>query len=316
MSVGYMGETMGILDLFSKRQKAIRGEMPDVYTYDAIPNTLRVQVCHILQDALGDGSPYERQSEAAYKAAVEALRREYGVFVLPPSSGREAFVEELFNFILSEQDVEHVLDAIEVAFRLVNNAARDYYFLRRTDSSERADDAISELNGRFREHGVGFEFSNDQVIRIDTEYVHAEVVKPALRLLSGKKYDGARQEFLSAHAHYRAGNTKECLNDCLKSFESTMKAICDARGWTYKAGATSKDLINTCFDNGLVPVFWQSHFSSLRQELESSVPTGRNKLGGHGQGTTPVVVPSHIAAYMLHMTAATIVFLAEADIAL
>ena len=40
---------------------------------------------------------------------------------------------------------------------------------------------------------------------------------------------------------------------------------------------------------------------------------GRNKLSGHGQGTTPKAVPDHLVAYMLNMTASAIVFLAEAD---
>lgn len=92
-----------------------------------------------------------------------------------------------------------------------------------------------------------------------------------------------------------------------------MKAICDKRGWNYSNNATATPLIQVCFDNGLIPSFWQSHYSSLRNLLESSVPTGRNKLSGHGQGTTPVSVPNHLVAYMLHMTASVIVFLAEAD---
>jgi hypothetical protein len=48
--------------------------------------------------------------------------------------------------------------------------------------------------------------------------------------------------------------------------------------------------------------------------LESSVPTVRNRLGGHGQGTEVVKVPSHVVAYALHMTASTIVFLADANL--
>jgi hypothetical protein len=50
--------------------------------------------------------------------------------------------------------------------------------------------------------------------------------------------------------------------------------------------------------------------------LESGVPTARNRLGGHGQGAKPTSVPDHIVAYLLHMTASTIVFLIEADRAL
>ena len=93
-----------------------------------------------------------------------------------------------------------------------------------------------------------------------------------------------------------------------------MKAICDMRGWQYdKDRSTAKALIKICFDNELIPQIWESHYSTLRSLLESGVPTGRNKLGSHGQGTAPTSVPNYLAAYMLHMTATTIVFLAEAE---
>ena len=174
-------------------------------------------------------------------------------------------------------------------------------------------DAVEELNERFKEHGVGYQFTNGQIVRIDSEFIHAEIVKPALNTLSQQHFAGAQQEFLKAHEHYRKGNSKEALSECLKSFESIMKAICDKRGWSYNNDATAKFLIQACFKNELIPSFWESHYSALRNLLESSVPTGRNKLSGHGQGTTPVSVPNHLVAYMLHMTASAIVFLAEAD---
>lgn len=40
-----------IFDLFSKRQKKLRGDVPDVYVYDNIPNALRVQIIHIWSDS-------------------------------------------------------------------------------------------------------------------------------------------------------------------------------------------------------------------------------------------------------------------------
>jgi hypothetical protein len=185
--------------------------------------------------------------------------------------------------------------------------------MRRGNSSEKADDAISELNRRFKEHGVGYQFVESEIIRVDSELLHAETVKPALRLLNEINYHGAQQEFLSAYEHYRHGKNKEALNDCLKSFESTMKAICDKRNWAYQPNSTAKPLIQICFDKGLVPSFWQGQLSSLRSMLESSIPTGRNKLSGHGQGTTPTKVPDYLVAYMLHMTASTLVFLTTAE---
>jgi len=92
-----------------------------------------------------------------------------------------------------------------------------------------------------------------------------------------------------------------------------MKAICDKRKWGYQPNATAKPLIQVCFDNNLIPSFWQQQLSSLRSMLESSIPTGRNKLSGHGQGTVPTVAPDYLVAYMLHMTASTLVFLTTAE---
>jgi len=78
-----------IFDLFSKRQKALRGEVPDVYTYDDLPNPLRVQIVHIWRDALGSENNYYNQYgcgpnvKSAYKFIVDTLCREYGLFQLP-----------------------------------------------------------------------------------------------------------------------------------------------------------------------------------------------------------------------------------------
>ena len=106
------------------------------------------------------------------------------------------------------------------------------------------------------------------------------------------------------------------MTECAKSLESLMKAICLKRKWPHDPNSTAKQLITICFERNLIPSFWQGHFSALRSMLESSVPTGRNKLAAHGQGATPTEVPDYLVAYMLHMTASTIVFLAETEAAL
>ena len=292
--------------------------MPDVYVYDDLPKPLRIQIIqiwrHVTSVSVGFIGAYhpsiEQDARVYYDSLVETLRHEYGVFWLTKSEkeyNARGPQGELEEFFLMVGEVERALDVVELSCVLINE------FIRENKSSKIADDAIEELNNRFKEHGVGYQFTNGQIIRIDSEFIHTEIVKPALNLLSQQHYAGAQQEFLKAHEHYRKGNAKEALSECLKAFESVMKAICDKRGWNYSNNATATPLIQACFDNGLIPSFWQSHYSALRNLLESSVPTGRNKLSGHGQGTTPVSVPNHLVAYMLHMTASAIVFLAEAD---
>jgi hypothetical protein len=151
------------------------------------------------------------------------------------------------------------------------------------------------------------------MVRVDSQIIHTEVVKPALQFLSSKDFKGANQEFLSAHEHYRNRKFKECLNDCLKAFESTMKSICTKRRWTHQPNDTAKPLLDIIFQRALIPAFMQSHFTGLRATLEAGVPTVRNKLAGHGQGTSPVEVPGFVAAYALHLTATNILFLVQAE---
>jgi hypothetical protein len=310
-----MEARMAIIDLYSKRQKKLRGEVPDVYRYDDLPETLMNQIAQIWSSVIGPSHSYT-PAYTLYDTVVGSLRREYGVFSLASVRGVKTPEDELSTFFLGFASEEQQLDVVELTFRAIDGNARRTYYLGRGEPSRVVDEAIEELNGRFQEHGIGYQYTNGEIIRIDSQLIHSEVVKPALKLLNANGYEGPQQEFLAAHEHYRTGKMKEALNECLKSFESTMKAICDKRGWSYPKNGTAKDLIQTCFDNGLIPVFWQTQLSSLRTSLESSVPTGRNKLSGHGQGAVPTSVPDYLVGYMLHMTASSVVFLAEAEAAL
>jgi hypothetical protein len=303
---------MPIFDLYSKRQRRVRGEMPDVYTYDDLPEKLRVQILHIVKDVF-DSAPRD-ESQNAYAYVVNALCREYGLFELLP--GRLDQRTQLFQFFAKIQPIERALDIVELCFVVANWEhmwpSRHYY----PGEAARVSEAIEELNERFKEHAVGFRFESDQLIRVDSEYVHAEAVKPTLILLRQKGFAGANDEFLAAHEHYRNGRYKECLVDSLKAFESTMKTICEQRNWTAKPGATASALIDLCAEQGLFAKSYNSQLSSLRTLLASGVPTVRNTLGGHGQGSEVTVVPEHIARYALNLTASNILFLVESNDAL
>ena len=303
-----------LLNLFSRRQRKLRGEVPDVYRYDEVPQALRVQIVHILEDGLGDDSyAGDSKSEHCYREMHKMLAREFGVFQLGPHRDAK---RNLFEAILSEQDVERVLDCVELSFRFVVAFGNDNSYTYYTKPRQKPEDAVSELNNRFREHGVGFQFESGEIVRVDSEYLHAEAVKPTLAVLHDKRFAGAEKEFLSAHEHYRSGKSEEAITDSLKALESTMKSICAKRKWTYKETDTAKSLLDVCFREELIPSYLQSEFTSLRSVLESGVPTVRNKQGGHGSGPVPRSVPPHLVSYVLHLTAASILFLVEAERAL
>ena len=206
-----------------------------------------------------------------------------------------------------------MLDAVELAFRAIDSYARRRSYRRSNNPDEQSDSALKQLNARFQQHGIGYRFESGFIIRIDSELVHAEIVKPALSLLHNQGFEGAEAEFHLAYEHYRHGRMKEALAECLKSLESTIKTIAARRGWDYEPNATARPLLDLLFQKELIPSFWSNHFSGLRGMLEGGVPTARNRLGGHGQGATVVDVPPHLVAFAIHQTAAAIVFIGTAD---
>ncbi len=288
---------MSIFELFSKRQKKLRGDIPDVYQYENIDQSFRVQVVHIVRDTIGVEQIYNDTTNLVYQDIHKILCKEYGVFTLNKNTNSN--FSAVFDYFLNEESYEKCLDIIELTFRIIDTYVRDqeWNFRGATGVSQKPDDAIQELNFRFKESGIGYQFESGELLRVDSQYVHSEIVKPVLHLLgTDKKYVGANDEFLSAHEHYRHKRYKECLNDCLKSFESLMKAIHEKHSWSYYQNDTAKKLINSCLANKLVPEYLQNQFSSVRALLESGIPTVRNKEGGHGQGTEITSVPEHLAS--------------------
>lgn len=283
---------MSIFELFSKRQKKARGEVPDVYQYTYIPPTFRIQVVQIIRDTVGIEKCYNDYTDYVYEQIHKILCKEYGVFRLKVTSNTN--FDAIYDSFLAESDVEKCLDIIELSFKFIDVYVREniFYFRDRAGICQSPDDAIDELNSRFKETGIGYQFESRELIRVDSQFIHSEAVKPVLQLLGqDKQYMGANDEFLSAHEHYRHKRYKECLNDCLKSFESLMKAIHDKHAWPYNKNDTAKKLINSCLSNKLVPEYLQNQFSSVRTLLESGTPTVRNKEGGHGQGAEISNVP-------------------------
>ena len=101
---------MGVVDLFSKRQKRARGDVPDVYVYDTMPKFLRVQILHIIDDAFGVDNYDCDNAKDAYEYVKEALCREYGMLELikNPKSDKSS----IFEFFLKEESNERTIDVV------------------------------------------------------------------------------------------------------------------------------------------------------------------------------------------------------------
>ena len=305
-------QPMRVVDIFSKRQRRMRGEFPDVYQYDDLPIGFRRQFVFILKDVF---SPqYESPHHAGslrfkcFEYIHDLLARELGVFHL--TAGENDPWDGVVSFFLNTTDVEHALYVIEtslIAAGAVQQQESNLVFKMTVD------DAVKELNVRFSEHGIGYQFESPKIVRVDSKFLHQEVVKPALQLLKAKHYAGANDEFRKAHEHYRYRRYGEAVNECLKALESTLKVICKKRKWTFSDKDQAKILLAVIFKKGLVPGYLESKLTGLRTVLESGVPTIRNRESGHGAGEEPRHIPHHLAAYVLHLTASAIVFISRCD---
>lgn len=301
---------MAIFKLFSTRQKEAKGEIPDIFTYGALPNPLRIQIVHILNDAVGrDSVSYESQ-HYCFTLIRDILLKEHALFKLIkyPNDPRH----EVINYFLELDDGDKILDVVELSFRVLQITIGQHQFKQYSNPQINPKEALEELNQRFKQHGIGYQFESGTLIRIDTQLIHNEIIKPALQLLSSKAYMGANEEFLKAHEHYKHDRYQECLVDALKALESVIKSICDSKGWTYQTSDSIKNLLKIIFDKELLPAFMESEFSALRGLLEGGTSVVRNKLGGHGQGAELKNVPSYWARYALNTAASNILLLVEA----
>jgi len=255
-----------------------------------------------------------------FNEAERILCHEYGVHSLLRSDDPNAICApliaggELFRFFRTAS-VEHCLDVIQVVLTLAMKILENHNLPRQANLMS-LDQGVDEINSRFREHWLGFRFQEGQILKLNSEFTYQTATRPAIELLKQKYLAGANQEFLAAHDHFRHGRYKESLNECLKTFESTMKSICNKRGWHYEQHDTAKALIRICVENRLFPVFMESHLTGVRVTLESGVPTARNKTSAHGQGVTPTKVSQEFATYVLNLTATNVLFLVDSERAL
>ena len=292
---------MPIYETFAKRKRT--AEMvgkPVLYTQDQLPRPFRVQVALIWERAIGYPVPYQEPAfwtelkSTLWQRIRATLATELGQFALV--SQRNLPPKDCLDFLLDGEDVDAVLSLIELTFNL---AEEMFVPVNERRTIQALNDAIEELNHRFLEHKIGYQYQSGQIISVESLYLHTEVVAPAIALLHDANFTGPLQEFMNAHGHYRKGEFKEAITDAGNAFESTMKAICDARRWEYAATkANASILIAILFEKQLIPSEMQSHFNALRSTLESGVPTIRNRSGrgAHGQGSIPLDVPNYLAS--------------------
>jgi hypothetical protein len=316
---------MPVFETYAERvARATKAGTHDPYTYDELPPFLREQISQIFTHCIGPGwqpvptyGEPPRNANEVWERVAGIMGREVKSFV---DFGRNNTVgsyayHHCMEYLRRSRDIEGVLSLIEVCARAMVDLAKNGPGAQRRyshGSTERPDLGLAELNERLLRAGVGYQFENGHIIRVDSQYVHAEVVKEALRLLHEPSFEKANEEFMTAHRHLREGKLRDCNTAALRSMENVLKVICDARGWIYQKVDTVERLLAIVRREGLFPDYLGGYFDNLIGAMKAGLPKIRDRQGGHGAAPGDDPVPDYVSAFALHLAATNIVMLVKA----
>lgn len=313
------------MKLYSQRLKENNPQQPLVY--DSIPQEFIQQYFYIAEDFFNTLPKPLSERHRYWEYLCRKYCLEKGIPLLGEDS--ECYYEELMLYLKSSETcVEDILDVLELTFSL--ELVQPVVFFT-AESKKRWGDFLDEyfqdkqehflnlqkkyvddLNQRFRQHNLGYELVNGQIIRKESELLVQETIIPAFALLKDNRFSSAEDEMQKAFRFRRAGENAEAILNAAKAFESVMKVICSEMGYEYDADKdTAKNLISHLEKNAFYPPSLNNHIANIRTTLESALPTVRNKKSGHGAGTASTYISDAFADYALHLAATNIVFLVD-----
>ena len=193
---------------FTKRRREREREgQPVIYIAGPLHESFRNQVVLLLHDAIGE---YQQRYQHVYDSTkwtvvwdcvFRLAQRKFGKLELV-DGGSHMWPDEQCQTFVRTADTEPTLDLIDIAFQTIDHLGRRMFRVGDRDQALiDPDEAIDQLNYRFREHDLGYQFTDGQLIEVSSQYLHAEAVEPALTLLHTQGFGGPEEEFLSAHRH-------------------------------------------------------------------------------------------------------------------
>lgn len=294
-----------ILDfLYSRRHKKDNNLFPDIFVYEPMSEKLKITLYKIFDRTFSECSEviqYKLLIDDYYRQIHDAICEEHSFHYLVKPHGD--YRPRVLEFFHSNKDILIDLDILTMVFYIIDKTSKNYY-------GERLLSNIHTINQRMLEHGFGYQYENGILVRIDSKHTHSEIIKPALSLLQDQRFKNADDEFRQAFEAYKSGNYEEAIRVANNSFESTMKIICNLKGYGLPAKHTATALIEHLRSNDFVPGFQTEAFKGLAKCMES-VSTVRNNVAGHGQGDEKRVIEESMVSYVLNMTASTIKMLVE-----
>ena len=305
-----------IFEPFFFRKRRTGKSVPDLYKYNVAPEFLRRQICSAFEDGIGnyiDSAFLGNRSASNANFIWEEINRVCRKELESYDQGEYPInlANRFYNYVMNEKNIDQFLSAVEIGCLQLLMLNNPYEQPQGRGAKQTGKDSIDEINQRFEQHAVGYQFENDQIIRVDSKLAHAEIIKPALSILNDQIFSSANKSFMTAHGLYRDGTYSSCIVEANRAFESLLKAICDKERWPYENKNRLKDLVIAVKNRGLFANEFEKSMDSFVNMLNTCLPSVRNNSGAHGEGQAAEPVTSRTARYALNMAAANILFLGE-----
>ncbi len=140
--------------------------------------------------------------------------------------------------------------------------------------------------------------------RIDDTFMK-ELIESAQAALVSRGFDGAVDEMREARENLMANRPIDAIVSALKSVESTLKSILKTQS------GTAKELFVKFREADYMNDIPQNHAKAISGAVLPGIAILRNELGGHGQGSDVMNVPSSYASLAVHLASAINLFLVE-----
>jgi hypothetical protein len=228
----------------------------DVYQYDDVSERFRWQFYYLMQNVLGKAKPgYWGPDTLSYPAvnarwdAIERLLLEsHGI---PQLSDKPSFsAMDRVNHFLLGCSANEFLTAVSAFLLLVRQITPDRGRKFGVAYLNVSFDLVNEqVHTLFNLYKFGYEIvetpeGSFRADRVDSKYLHQEIIAESISLLNRVGFKGPQNEFTKAVGYYSQNDFENAISFANRAFESIMKSVFDKLGYDYDKNDTAKQLIH------------------------------------------------------------------------
>ena len=189
-----------------------------------------------------------------------------------------------FQFLITNYGAASIFDFIEIAMKHMERDNRENCRIK--------------INQIFDIHECPWRISDGEFFKLDANFMGERLSANAHDALAANTFTGAAQEFAKARQLLGANEVKDSILYAGKSFESVMKVM------TGLNHANADKLIQAMLTQGYFDDLPDGFKSGFGEQVLKTLPTMRNKLSGHGQGSDIIEIPAAYGELSIQLAAA------------